>query len=144
MLVARHSCQGLGTQTASSAYASSVHVMRSRRDGFMSTDRDRGRVRKNSQSKRHAPKSGRRGVRLAPGVRLDDGGRKADVPVLVCPNGKVQLNGSALAILLLCDGSRNRDEIVAELATGSRRHTLAADIVAFLDVARARGWIIEP
>jgi pyrroloquinoline quinone biosynthesis protein D len=76
-------------------------------------------------------------------VKLDLGARKGDVPVLVCPTGKVQLNGSAVAILRLCDGSRGRDEIVAELTSPSRRDTLAADIVAFLDVARARGWIIE-
>ena len=108
----------------------------------MSTDRDRGRVGKKAQRGGPAQKSKGGGLRLAPGVRLDDGERKGDIPVLVCPTGKVQLNGGAVAILRLCDGSRNRDEIVAELA--SRRHTLAADIVAFIDVARARGWLIEP
>lgn len=107
----------------------------------MSTDRGRGRFGPKRRSKRPATKSERGGIRLARGVQLGGGGKKADAPVLVCPSGKVQLNGSAVAILRLCDGSRSRDDIVAELA--ARRHTLAADVIAFLDVARARGWIIE-
>jgi len=110
----------------------------------MSTDRDRGRVGNKTQRSGPAQKSKRGGLRLARGVRLDGGESKGDIPVLVCPTGKVQLNGSAVAILRLCDGTRNREELVAELTSRSRRHTLAADIVAFLDVARARGWLIEP
>jgi pyrroloquinoline quinone biosynthesis protein D len=110
----------------------------------MSTDRGRKRGRTKSQSDGSAPTIESRGVRLAPSVRLDDGEKKGDVPVLVCRSGKVQLNGSAVAILRLCDGSRTRENIVAELAAQSHRNTLAADIIAFLDVARARGWIIEP
>lgn len=109
----------------------------------MSTDRGRGRVGNKTQ-RGPAQKSKRGGLRLARGVRLDDGERKGDIPVLVCRTGRVQLNGSAVAILRLCDGSRNREELVAELTSRSRAHTLAADIVAFLDVARARGWLIEP
>ena len=110
----------------------------------MSTDRGRKRGRTKTHSDGSAPTIERRGIRLAPSVRLDDGEKKGDVPVLVCRTGKVQLNGSALAILRLCDGSRTRDDIVAELAAQSSRHTLATDIIAFLNVARARGWIIEP
>jgi pyrroloquinoline quinone biosynthesis protein D len=116
----------------------------------MPTDRSgRGRNgkttrEKSSQSKRATRPSGPRGVRLAPGVRLDGGEKASDMPVLVCPSGKVQLNDGALAILRLCDGSRDRDDIVAELATRSRGQTLPADIAAFLKAAYARGWIIDP
>lgn len=110
----------------------------------MSTDRDRRRGKSKSQPKSPAQKSTRSGVRLAPGVRLDGDDEKGDVPVLICPSGKVQLNGSAVAILRLCDGSRTRDDIVAELTIQSSRDTLAQDIIAFLNVARARGWIIDP
>jgi coenzyme PQQ biosynthesis protein PqqD len=97
----------------------------------MSTDRGR-----------QQPRS--RGViQLAPGVRLTPKNEKSDVFVLISADGKVHLNNGALAILRLCDGSRDRDGIVAELMRRSRRRALAAEILEFLDAARARGWIIE-
>jgi pyrroloquinoline quinone biosynthesis protein D len=82
-------------------------------------------------------------VRLAAGVRLDGGTEQKAEVVLVCPNGNVQLNRMAEAILRLCDGSRARDEIVADVVRRSHPHTRAEEIVEFLDVARARGWIDE-
>lgn len=85
-----------------------------------------------------------RGVRLAPGCRLDGGKEKDDgVLVLVCPTGKVQLNRMAAAILRLCDGSRDRADVVAEVVRSSHPRTRAVEIMEFLDVARARGWIDE-
>ena len=60
------------------------------------------------------------GVRLAPGVRLDGDKEKDGVLVLVCPNGKVQLNRIAAAILRLCDGSRDREDVVAEVVRRSQ------------------------
>jgi pyrroloquinoline quinone biosynthesis protein D len=116
----------------------------------MPTDRSgRGRIakasqRKTPQSKRATRTRNRGGVRLAPGVRLDGGEKPGDMPVLVYPSGKVQLNEGAVAILRLCDGSRNRDAIVAELSTRSRGQSLPRDIAAFLEVACARGWIVDP
>jgi pyrroloquinoline quinone biosynthesis protein D len=86
----------------------------------------------------------RAGVRLAPGFRLDGGKEKDGVLVLVCPNGNVQLNRMAAAILRLCDGSRKREDVVAEVVRRSQPHTRAKEIIEFLDVARARGWIDEP
>lgn len=80
-------------------------------------------------------------VRLAPGVRLDGGKEKDTLIVLVCPEGKVQLNRMAAAILHLCDGSRDRDGIVAEVLRGSRDQTRATEIIEFMDAAVARGWI---
>lgn len=116
----------------------------------MPTDRSgRGRVgktgqRKTSQKRRATRTPSGSGVRLAAGVRLDGGNKAGNMPVLVCPGGKVQLNEGAVAILRLCDGTRNRDDIVAELTRRSRRHTLPTDIAAFLEVAYARGWIVDP
>lgn len=58
------------------------------------------------------------------------------------PNGRVQLNNGATAILRLCDGSRTSDQIIAEVMRASPGETLASDIAEFLKVARARGWIV--
>jgi len=63
--------------------------------------------------------------------------------VLVCPDGKVQLNRIAAAILCLCDGSRNREDVVAEVVRHSHEQTRAVGIIEFLDVALTRGWISE-
>jgi pyrroloquinoline quinone biosynthesis protein D len=86
------------------------------------------------------------GVRLAPGISLegDKGDEAKDaVVVLLSPNGPVQLNRTAAAILRLCDGSRDREGVVAEVVHRSNPHTRAAEIIEFLDAARARGWIDE-
>jgi pyrroloquinoline quinone biosynthesis protein D len=82
-------------------------------------------------------------VRLAPGIRLDGGQGNDGLVVLACPEGKVQLNRMAAAILRLCDGSRARDDIVAEALRGSQDLTRTAQIVEFMDAAVARGWIDE-
>jgi len=85
-----------------------------------------------------------RGVRLAPGISLDGSGKDKDgVIVLVSPTGKVQLNRMAAAILRLCDGSRDRADLVAEVVRSSHPRTRAVEIMEFLDAARARGWIDE-
>ena len=84
------------------------------------------------------------GVRLATGVHLDGGhGKKKDVYVLLCPDGKVELNQTAVAILQLCDGSYSRDDLVAEIVRRSNERARAAEIIEFLDAARARGWVDE-
>ena len=82
-------------------------------------------------------------MRLAPGVHFDGGKQNDEVLVLVGPNGNVQLNRMAAAILRLCDGSRGREDLVAEVVRSSHPRTRADEILAFLDVARARGWIDE-
>ena len=101
----------------------------------MSTDRG-GRRAVGSKNKSRAA---RPAIRLARGVRLD-GGKKKD-EVLICPSGKVQLNRIAAAIL--CDGSHNREEVVATVLRNSQRQARAEEIIEFLDVAQARGWIDE-
>ena len=82
-------------------------------------------------------------VRLARGFRLEQDKAKDGVIVLMCPNGPVQLNQIAAVILQLCDGSRDRGGVVAEVVRVSDPRTRAAEIIEFLDVARARGWIDE-
>lgn len=108
---------------------------------FMSTDRSRRR-KVGSRKNGHAPGSKPVRIHLAPGVRLDGADGGLDAPVLVCPGGNVQLNEGAAAILRLCDGSRDRAAIIAEIARLSSTSTLADDIVEFLNVASARGWIV--
>jgi pyrroloquinoline quinone biosynthesis protein D len=110
--------------------------------GTMATDRGRRRIGR-GDDKRTSPRSTSNGVQLAAGVRLIRSGTKQKLPVLVYADEEVQLNEGALAILQLCDGSRSRDQIVEEAAQRSSEHSLEADIIAFLDAARARGWIVD-
>lgn len=56
---------------------------------------------------------------------------------------KVHLNGHALAILELCDGSRSRDRIVMDALLRSPEGMRADDVVQFLDAAQSRGWLVE-
>ncbi len=88
-------------------------------------------------------KSGSRVIRLAPGIQLsgDTGSSKAMLLVLI--RGKVRLNQHALAILELCDGSRNRDRVVVDAMLRSAGSMQAGDVVQFLDAALSRGWISE-
>jgi pyrroloquinoline quinone biosynthesis protein D len=81
-------------------------------------------------------------MRLAAGMHLRDEQADGTRLVLVCPEGNVQLNETAAAILRLCDGSRHREEIVAAVlsAGGQAQRT---EIIEFLDAALARGWIHE-
>lgn len=74
---------------------------------------------------------------LAPGIRLDT------TLVLVCPEGNVQLNRIAAAILRLCDGSRGRAQIVTEILRDTSNQARSSEIEEFLDAAAARHWIDE-
>ena len=82
-------------------------------------------------------------VCLAPGIRLDGHGETDTTRVLVCPEGNVQLNRIAAAILRLCDGSRGRAQIVTEILRDTSNQARSADIEEFLDAAAARHWIDE-
>jgi pyrroloquinoline quinone biosynthesis protein D len=103
--------------------------------------KDRGQRRSASGKERGRSSSRPILVHLAEGVQLLAGGAE-ETCVLVSPNGKVQLNDGAAAILRLCDGSRTSDQIVAAVMRASHGETLASDIAEFLKVARARGWIV--
>jgi len=103
--------------------------------------RDRGRPRA-VRGKSH-PVHSRRALLLAPGVRLDgERGTKGSV-TLIRGEGRVHLNETAVTVLTLCDGSRDRDRIVQHLMRDSERTELAAEIGEFLDAAMAQGWIME-
>lgn len=104
--------------------------------------KDRGQRSNDGEDGRRPPAVRINFARLAQGVELQ---QQADTEscVLICSSGKVQLNDGAIAILRLCDGSRSVDEIVAAMMRASPRETLAADILSFLEVARARGWIVS-
>ena len=82
-------------------------------------------------------------VRLAPGIYLRDGEVSGAQVVLVCPEGNVPLNSMAGTILALCDGSRTRAQVVADILHRSGNRARSADILEFLDAAVARGWIQE-
>ena len=80
---------------------------------------------------------------LAPGIRLDGRAEDDSTLVLVCPEGNVQLNRIAAAILRLCDGSRDRLQIVNEILRDTSSQARSADIEEFLNAAAARRWIDE-
>jgi len=82
-------------------------------------------------------------VRLASGISLRGPEENGAPMVLVCPEGNVQLNSVAAAILGLCDGSRDRAQILAEVLHRTSNRARPVDIVEFLAAAVARGWIEE-
>ena len=61
--------------------------------------------------------------------------------VILYPEGMVELNQSSAEILKLCDGTRNRDQIVVDLEEKFSTTGLKNDITSFLDVALNNGWI---
>ena len=82
-------------------------------------------------------------IRLATGIFLQ-GSKQSDAQmVLVCPDGNVPLNSVAASILGLCDGSRDRAQLVTEVLRRTNNRARSAEIVEFLDAAFARGWITD-
>lgn len=61
--------------------------------------------------------------------------------VILYPEGMVELNQSSAEILKLCDGTRNLDQIVADLEKKFSTTDLKNDITGFLEVALTNGWI---
>lgn len=61
--------------------------------------------------------------------------------VLLYPEGMVQLNGSAGAILARCDGQRTVAQIVADLEQTYGASDLTGDVVAFVELALERRWL---
>ncbi len=70
---------------------------------------------------------------LREGVRLHQD-RLRDEHVLLFPEGVMQLNSTALRVLLLCDGRHDVREIVAKLADtfAASREVIVADVVECL------------
>lgn len=61
--------------------------------------------------------------------------------VLLYPEGRVQLNGSAGEIMQRVDGKRSIATIVDELQQAFNEADLRADVLAGLELALARGWL---
>jgi pyrroloquinoline quinone biosynthesis protein D len=61
--------------------------------------------------------------------------------VLLYPEGMVKLNPSAGEIMRRCDGERTVAAIVAELEEAFAAGGLRDDVLGFIDMARARGWL---
>jgi pyrroloquinoline quinone biosynthesis protein D len=77
---------------------------------------------------------------VGPGFRLQwEPAQEAHV--LLYPEGMVQLNGSAAAILTRCDGARTVAEIVADLERAYAVVGLTQDVCAFIALAVERTWL---
>ena len=61
--------------------------------------------------------------------------------VLLYPEGMVKLNASAAAIMTRCDGVRTVAEIVADIEQSFGATGLAADVAAFVAMAREKSWL---
>jgi pyrroloquinoline quinone biosynthesis protein D len=61
--------------------------------------------------------------------------------VLLYPEGMVQLPGSAGEIMKRVDGTRSLESIVEDLESAFPGVDLRADVIEFLEVAHAKGWI---
>ena len=83
-----------------------------------------------------------RPYRLAPGMRLQRDASGA--AVLLVPEGIVNLNDTAAAILALTDGTRDVDEIVHVLSErfSASHDALSADVRELLNAFVARGFVI--
>lgn len=62
--------------------------------------------------------------------------------VLLYPEGMVKLNQSASEILKLCDGTRTFTQLVADLEAAFETTGLTAEVTAFVEHAKGRGWLV--
>ena len=79
--------------------------------------------------------------RLARGLRL----QSKEVPqawVLLFPEGRVTLNGSAAEIMRRVDGQRSIHAITEELQQTFNEPDLAEDVLAAFELAQQQGWIL--
>lgn len=61
--------------------------------------------------------------------------------VLLYPEGMVQLNDTAAAVLALCDGQRNVQTLITDLERDYETEGLQEDVLQFLVQAQAEGWV---
>ena len=66
---------------------------------------------------------------------------KQQCHVLLFPEGLIQLPGSAGKIIEQVDGTRTVDDIVKDLEASFPGVELKNDVVEFLEIAHAKGWI---
>ena len=80
--------------------------------------------------------------RLATGARLRyDEVREEHL--LLIPEGAVQLNSSAAAVLELCDGQRSLDEIIAVLSARYDGADVGEDVRELVDGMAERGLLVD-
>lgn len=68
--------------------------------------------------------------------------RAQNTYVLLYPEGMVQLNLSAAAILQRCDGQRSVASIVADLEHSFQCQGLEAEVLAFVSHALQQRWLV--
>jgi pyrroloquinoline quinone biosynthesis protein D len=61
--------------------------------------------------------------------------------VLLFPEGLIKLPGSAGEIIKRVDGTRTAEDIVKDLEASFPGVELKNDVVEFLEIAHAKGWI---
>lgn len=61
--------------------------------------------------------------------------------MLLFPEGLIKLPGSAGEIVKRIDGTRTADDIVKDLEASFPGVELKGDVVEFLEIAHAKGWI---
>lgn len=61
--------------------------------------------------------------------------------VLLFPEGLIKLPGSSGEIIKRIDGTRTADDIVKDLEASFPGVELKNDVVEFLEIAHAKGWI---
>ncbi len=79
--------------------------------------------------------------RIAKGFRLQ-WEPVQDCHVLLYPEGMVKLNGSAGEITKRCDGACSIEAITEDIERTHGLHGLQADVLAFVELAGKRGWLI--
>ncbi len=64
-----------------------------------------------------------------------------DCYVVLYPEGMVKLSGSAGEIMKRVDGTNSIDAIIKDIETTFSEDNLEDDVINFLEVAYANGWI---
>ncbi len=64
-----------------------------------------------------------------------------DCYVLLYPEGMVKLNPTAGEIIKRCDGQRNIEAMVTDLESTFSTTGLAADVIAFVEMAGQQRWL---
>jgi len=67
-----------------------------------------------------------------------------DAYVLLFPEGLIKLNGSAGEIMKRCTGQSTIAEITADLERTFETSGLSTDVIAFVEMARAKQWLSVP
>ena len=80
--------------------------------------------------------------RLVNGARLHYDAVRSE-HVLLVPEGIVRLNPSAVAVLELCDGERDLDEIVSSLNERYNGADVGADVLGLLAAMTEKGLVVD-